>query len=671
MQQTLSKDELVGKIIGTYRVERLLGRGRLSAVYLARHPTENNRAALTTILLPEHFSTEVRDRFIARFTKEALALTELRHAHILPVYAYGEQYGYPYLITPYMTHGSLADILKQQGHCTLSYVQRVLEQVAAGLEYAHNRGVIHGTLKPANILLSGEQSVLVAGFGLMQIVQRRGLEQNDPPNAHLLSIANTFLGAPEYLAPEVVQGQPTDVRSDIYALGCILFELLSGKPPFFGGSSFDIAMQHVQQQLPSLRRLCPDIPIALESVINQALAPNPSQRFQQVSELAEAFAQVCRGAMGSAQLPTESGALSGETETDAKTSPRAQEYEVLDMPDEDSLTGNWQLMPPIVTGKTPAVHSLLKGPQPRATGRATGEWQLVPPIVTGHLPVVEPSASASAIGQSRELPDAVPMVQVDNAPADAAVAEPASVASDDTTEAAKSADWLPHSSRESSESGAEVSESFQQSAELIDSAEVASPSTQEDSSPPLVKVKTSRRMSRRTATAMLVTGGVAVAGALVVGAIDLTHLLHPANTPSPVRQGNNTHPTGGGAQTPPGKGTPAHIPPKNSQVPHTGTAVGSTSLAINTAVEFTNPLDGKASLLIHLPDNNTFVAYERACTHEGVAVHYDAATHTVVCPAHGSVFDPANGGKVLQGPAARPLPSLVIHVNADGTITIG
>jgi Rieske Fe-S protein len=166
---------------------------------------------------------------------------------------------------------------------------------------------------------------------------------------------------------------------------------------------------------------------------------------------------------------------------------------------------------------------------------------------------------------------------------------------------------------------------------------------------------------------MLVTGGVAVAGALVVGGIDLAHLLHPA--PSPVQGGNSIHPTGGGAQ--PGKGTPAHTPTKKSQVPHTGTAIGSTRLAINTSVEFANPLDGKASLLIHLPDTNNFVAYERACTHEGVAVNYDAATHTLVCPAHGSVFDPANGGKVLQGPATRPLPSIVIHVNADGTITAG
>jgi Rieske Fe-S protein len=98
--------------------------------------------------------------------------------------------------------------------------------------------------------------------------------------------------------------------------------------------------------------------------------------------------------------------------------------------------------------------------------------------------------------------------------------------------------------------------------------------------------------------------------------------------------------------------------------------VGSTNLAINASVDFNNPVNGTASLLIHLP-SNSFVAYERACTHQGVAVHYDAATHTLVCPAHGAIFDPANGGKVLQGPATRPLPPVTVLVNADGTITAG
>jgi Rieske Fe-S protein len=103
---------------------------------------------------------------------------------------------------------------------------------------------------------------------------------------------------------------------------------------------------------------------------------------------------------------------------------------------------------------------------------------------------------------------------------------------------------------------------------------------------------------------------------------------------------------------------------------HTGTVIGNAAQTVNTANDFNNPIDGKASLLVHLPSNN-FVAFEKACTHEGVPVYYDQGSHMLVCPAHGSVFDPVNGGKVIQGPANRPLPVVTIRVNADGTITTG
>jgi serine/threonine protein kinase/Rieske Fe-S protein len=652
--QTLSTDELVGKTIGTYHVERLLGRGRLSAVYLARHPVENTTVALTTILIPEHFSAETRDRFMARFTKEALALTALQHPHILPVYAYGEQYGYPYLVTPYMMHGSLADVLRQQGHCTPAYVQPILEQVAAGLEYAHKKGVIHGTLKPANVLLGSEQTMLVAGFGLMRIVQLRGLEQNDAPNAHLLSIAKTFLGAPEYLAPEIVQGQPIDTRSDIYALGCILFELLSGKPPFAGTSPFDIAMQHVQQPLPSLRKRRPDLPIALESVIYQALARNPTQRFEQVGELAEAFAQVCRGIAGTAE-PLAEGVGQSDTAGGPIVVPiQTQNNEFLDMPIGESPTGSWQLMPPIITGKLPVVHSLLKGPQAKDAGRTTDTWQLVPPIVTGHFAAVKPAEVSPTPPQSTKLADVVPtpLSQKDAAAERGAVTEPAAVASE-------SSEGPSHSTKPG------PSEFVPTSPGLVELAELPSPVQGEASSP----LKTPSRVSRRQmVTAMLVTAGVAITGGLVVEGINLAHMVHPSSTPPPVQGGKGMHPTPDGKQKQPSTGTSAPTSAKKPQATHTGTVVGSTALAINSSVSFNNPVDGKASLLIHLP-TNSFVAYEQACTHQGVTVHYDAATRTLVCPAHGSVFDPANGGKVLQGPATRPLPAVTVRVNVDGTIT--
>src|SRR2546430_11992594 len=146
--QTAVVDHLVGQVLGTYRVERLMGQGRLNAVYLARHLEHESSVAVTLYILPERFSAEARQRFMQRFRKEGAALVALRHEHILPVHDFGEYQGYPYLVTPYMMHGSLADLLKKEGRLGHERVGAILEQVVAGLEYAHARKVVHGTLKP-------------------------------------------------------------------------------------------------------------------------------------------------------------------------------------------------------------------------------------------------------------------------------------------------------------------------------------------------------------------------------------------------------------------------------------------------------------------------------------------------------------------------------------------
>ena len=180
-------------------------------------------------------------------------------------------------------------------------------------------------------------------------------------------------------------------------------------------------------------------------------------------------------------------------------------------------------------------------------------------------------------------------------------------------------------------------------------------------------------MTRRHAVALLASGGIAALGAITVGGISLAHLLGNTVHPQTSAGSTSTAPTFG---TRPPHGTPVHpsaTPTVAKPTPnpsHTGTVVGNTNQPLNSANDFNNPTDGKASLLIHLPTNN-FVAFEKACTHEGVPVYYDPGSHTLVCPAHGSVFDPVNGGKVMQGPANKPLPGVTIHVNADGTITTG
>src|SRR5216110_694093 len=269
--QALSIDQLVGQILGNYRLERFLGKGRLNGIYLGRHLASQRLDAVTMYLVPSHFSSEATTRFLARFHKESAAITKLEHPHILPIYEYGGYIGTPYLVTPYVTQGSLADLLKRYGRYDHTAIVPMLEQLASGVAYAHSNGYIHGTLRPSNVVFRDRDVLQVAGFGLMHMLQLGGIERSEQPYAHLLTVGQTLLASPEYIAPEVVQGQVVDVRSDIYALGCILFELLCGQPPFTGSDPLEVINQHVTQDIPSLRGLYSEVPIALVSVVNQAL----------------------------------------------------------------------------------------------------------------------------------------------------------------------------------------------------------------------------------------------------------------------------------------------------------------------------------------------------------------------------------------------------------------
>jgi serine/threonine-protein kinase len=287
-------EQLVGHTLGTYRIERLLGYGNSEVVCLAQQPTHSQPVMLTIITLPETFSPQARERFKTRFTEVASLAMKLHHPSIFPTYDFGEQWEYFYLVTPSMTTGSLARVLKQQGKLTLETTQEILRQVADGLDYLHGQGLTHGALGNTNIVLESEQKIQIAGVGLGGILTMRGLEQRPYPYSHLSSIAGTFLGDPEYIAPEVVQGAPVDARADIYALGAMLFEWLTGIPPFLGADPLRTALLHVQQPVPSLLSFRPDLPSTLDLVLQRALERRPEQRYQSASHLANAFERVLK-----------------------------------------------------------------------------------------------------------------------------------------------------------------------------------------------------------------------------------------------------------------------------------------------------------------------------------------------------------------------------------------
>jgi serine/threonine protein kinase/Rieske Fe-S protein len=667
--QTLPVDQLVGQVLGNNRVERLLGQGRLNTVYLARNLSTRDHVALTLFNIPQRLSLDARNRFMQRFRQEAAALTTLRHEHIMPVHDYGEYIGRPYLVTPYMMNGSLADVLKQQGRCAHEDVLDILEQIAAGLGFAHSRGVIHGTLKPSNIVLNDEQMMLVAGFGLMHILQKSGIEPDEQPYAHLFSIADTLLAAPEYIAPEVVQGQSIDVRSDIYSLGMILFELLSGRPAFMGANPLDVARMHVQQSMPSLRALCPDIPIGLISVINQALERDPARRFQSVSELAEAFTQVSIGAT-SPTLRSFTGAMKAANGVHNGS----RSGKLPGTWGEDGSSTNWQLLPPIVTGKLAAVRK--PGPPTQRPAGVTDSWQLVPPIVTGQLPAVDAStAQRSAPAQPAPTLPPPPPLQYEPPREKTVAAEPLSPPPPPrrgNMPAAMSPGWWEQPPYENS-----LRLSDPERERWNPQPGTMQPRPTRPSGPGRGRNRrrgNSLNLSRRQAVAALVSGGVIAAGAAIIVNRSLIHsaqqMLGPHNTTK--TQGATQTGTAGQMQIKSTKGkatgTQATTPKPNSTPGHSGAVIGSTKLALNSASDFTNPADGKMSMLIHLPGGK-FVAYEKICTHEGVIVHYDPQKQLIVCPLHFSMFDPANNAKVLDGPAPRPLPAVPIRVNTDGTIT--
>src|SRR5690349_15176126 len=184
-------DQLVGKTLGNYSIEQLLGHGELEAVYKVRHYNQERPVMMTAFLIPEEFSLSARERFLARFLRESAHLVQLRHPNLVPYYDFGEDTGYPYLISPFVKGNSLASLLREQGRFHPERTLDILMQVAAGLDHAHGHGIVHGSLSPANILLDEQHRIQVARLGFLHLLEMHGIQQSNQPHAQRFSIAGT------------------------------------------------------------------------------------------------------------------------------------------------------------------------------------------------------------------------------------------------------------------------------------------------------------------------------------------------------------------------------------------------------------------------------------------------------------------------------------------------
>ena len=284
---TLRGQDLIGKIISTCLLEELTGSGGSSAVFLAQQYTPQRKVAVKIFLPRSNMNVQMQRDFYRRFLHEAEAASELDHPHILPIYSYGEQDGFPYIIMPYLPGGTFYDYVSRHGPLSLYEARSYLGQIASALDYSHLHGCIHCDVKPANILLDGQGNSMLSDFGIA-----RALQLAPSSVSHTAGDSVILLGTPNYISPEQALGQPLDGRSDVYSLGVTLFFLLSGRAPFQADSSIAMALMHVHETPPSLYALRPDISPQIDYVISKALAKAPDMRFQSAGELSDAIDRV-------------------------------------------------------------------------------------------------------------------------------------------------------------------------------------------------------------------------------------------------------------------------------------------------------------------------------------------------------------------------------------------
>ncbi len=260
---------LVGSLLNRYKLLNLIGRGGMAEVYLAQDQQYQRLVAVKVV------NIHAREH-IERFRREIQTQRSLVHPHILPILGHGEVSDWAYMVMPYIVGGTLNDLL-EQGPLTLERTGTLLTQIASALDFAHAHGYIHRDLKPGNILLDEEGRAYLADFGLAK---------NDEQDS--LTRTGYLMGTPEYMAPELTTRLPTP-SCDIYSMGILTFQMLTGEPPFTGDLALHIYMKHLTEQPPRPRSLNPAVSEAVEQVILCAMAKQPEYRFATPGTMAQAY----------------------------------------------------------------------------------------------------------------------------------------------------------------------------------------------------------------------------------------------------------------------------------------------------------------------------------------------------------------------------------------------
>ena len=258
-----------GQMLGPYQITNQIGKGGMATVYKAYQASMDRYVALKVV------AGQLTDdpNFMQRFRQEARLIARLEHPHILPVYDFGEADDIPYMVMRFLDAGTLTEHL-DTGQLALPEIDRIFSQLADALEYAHENGVIHRDIKPSNTMLDKRGEVFLTDFGIAKMLE----------GSSGLTATGAITGTPAYMSPEQAQGQKVDQRSDIYSLGVVLFEMLTGRVPFEAETPLAVLFKQIQDPPPPLSLVRPDLPYTLEAVLLKALAKNPAQRYASMSD---------------------------------------------------------------------------------------------------------------------------------------------------------------------------------------------------------------------------------------------------------------------------------------------------------------------------------------------------------------------------------------------------
>ena len=255
---------MIGTQLGHYKIISQLGRGGMASVFKAEQ-TGLSRLVAIKILQPSLAADEI---IVQRFQQEARIAANLHHAHIVTIYDVGEVEGTYYIAMRYIEGENLGQLLRREGPLEPTRAMRMLEQVAAALDFAHSRSVLHRDIKPANVMVEPGDVLTLTDFG----IARAG-------ESSQLTATHMVIGTPEYMSPEQARGDVIDKRSDLYAMGVLMYEALGGRPPFSAASTPSLLYLHVHETPPPLHNLRPDLPRALSDVLVEVAGKGPARAF--------------------------------------------------------------------------------------------------------------------------------------------------------------------------------------------------------------------------------------------------------------------------------------------------------------------------------------------------------------------------------------------------------